>query len=411
MRKGSLRIGLDGEAVVKVINGHRNNNPKAKCFDLFQYLGMLVNRSKVSFSFFWIKGHQDDLKNEKISYEGTLNILCDNLAKAYWNETRTYKGNFKPKKVCNLGWQLKIGDAFQSRLDTEQLYDISFGKIKSVPYSESRIPLDYGSPIDINWDAIAYAMKSITLSESHWMAKFISGTAPTGKVMARRKEWNSPNCPICFKRIEDSDHVLTCKNKAVKSQWRKSVDELIAHLEEKNTEPNICLIIKDRLIAWQNIDKLDKFPYVEMPLETRIAMETQDRLGWRPFVFGRTAEQWQLAQEEWILRQHTRWKASSRAWAGNLVLLLFRLIRSMWEHRNSILHNPNHKWLVDKRENWNTIIQQYFNTYDPDHWIPGDRRFFRRKLSTVLEYPDEVKRQWIESVNKARLRFLNEGTS
>ena len=67
MRKGSLRIGLDGEAVVKVINGHRNNNPKAKCFDLFQYLGMLVNRSKVSFSFFWIKGHQDDLKNEKNS--------------------------------------------------------------------------------------------------------------------------------------------------------------------------------------------------------------------------------------------------------------------------------------------------------------------------------------------------------
>ena len=137
----------------------------------------------MSFSFFWIKGHQDDQKNEKISYEGTLNILCDNLAKAYWNETRTYEGNFKPKKVCNMGWQLKIGDAFQSRLDTEQLYDVSFGKIKSIPYSEARIPLDYGSMEDINWVALSRVIKSASFGLKRWASKFISGCAPIGKVM------------------------------------------------------------------------------------------------------------------------------------------------------------------------------------------------------------------------------------
>ena len=136
------------------------------------------------------------------------------------------------------------------------------------------------------------------------------------------------------------------------------------------------MIIKDRLLAWQNNLRLDKFPYVAMPLETRIAMETQDRLGWKPFVYGRTAEQWQLAQEKWILRQHTRWKQSSRVWAGNLVLQLFHLIRSMWEHRNSILHDPNHRWLLNKREDWDTIVRKYFNTYNPDHWLSRDRRFF-----------------------------------
>ena len=356
--------------MVKVINGHRNNKTKARCFDLFQYLDIFIDKSNISFSFFWIKGHQDDLNNDNIPYEGTLNIMCDNLAKAYWNETRTYRGNFEPKKVCNRGWHLKIGEAFQSRLDIEKLYDASFGEAKSIPYSESRIPLDYGSSIDINWKAIAMAMESITLSESHWMAKFISGTAPTGKVMARRKEWDAPMCPVCFRKSEDSDHVLRCRAKEVKTQWEKAAEELINQLEEKNTEPNICLIIKNRLLAWQNNTRLDKFTYVGMPLETRVAMETQDRLGWKPFIYGRTAEQWQLAQEKWILRQHTRWKQSSRAWAKDLVLYLFQLIRSMWEHRNSILHNPNHKWLVNKRENWDTIVQQYFNTYDPDHWLP-----------------------------------------
>ena len=57
------------------------------------------------------------------------------------------------------------------------------------------------------------------------------------------------------------------------------------------------------------------------------------------------------------------------------------------------------------------IGEQYFNIYDPDHWLPGDRRFFNRSLSTVLGYPDVVKRQWIKSVDKARSRFFDNGTS
>ena len=149
-------------------------------------------------------------------------------------------------------------------------------------------------------------------------------------------------------------------------------------------------------MGWQKNDTYDKLPYISMSLETRIAMESQDRLGWRPFVYGRTVEQWQLAQEEWIRRQHTRRKKSSRAWAGNLVLYLFHLVRSMWDHRNSNLHDPNHIWQVQKRENWDTIIRQYFYTYDPDHWLSSDRRFFNRRLSTVLNYPDEVKQEWIK---------------
>ena len=184
------------------------------------------------------------------------------------------------------------------------------------------------------------------------------------------------------------------------------MDSLINKLEEDNTDPIICQIIENRLIGWQNNNAYEKFPYVSMSLETRVAMEAQDRLGWKSFVYGRAAGQWQLAQDLWICRQHTRWKKSSRAWAGNLVLYLFHLVRSMWEHRNSILHDPNHIWQAQKRENWDTIIRQYFYTYDPDHWLSDDRRFFNRRLSTVLNYPDEVKQQWISSVRKARSRFF-----
>ena len=169
------------------------------------------------------------------------------------------------------------------------------------------------------------------------------------------------------------------------------------------------MIIKDRLLGWQKKERHSKFQYVKMPLESRIAMETQDRLGWKPFIYGRTAEQWQLAQEKWLRRQHTRWRASSRVWAGNLVRALFHLIRSMWEHRNSILHGPNHKWRREKRECLDKTIQQHFTTYDPECWLTNDRRFFNKRLKTVLNYSDEEKQQWILSVEKARQRFLDIG--
>ena len=191
-----------------------------------------------------------------------------------------------------------------------------------------------------------------------------------------------------------------------KRSLEKSVDSLIDNLEEDKTDPNICLIIKNRLIGWQHNKAYDKFPFISMSLETRVAMEAQDRLGWKPFIYGRTSNLWQLAQDKWICRQHTTWKKSSHVWAGNLILHLFHLIRTMWEHRNSILHDPNHIWQAQKRENWDTIIRQYFYTYDPDHWLRNDRRFFSRHLSTVLNYPDEVKQQWIDSVRKARSRFF-----
>ena len=87
---------------------------------------------------------------------------------------RSDLSNWVRKKVSNLGWHLKINDEYVTRFDTEELYDVSFGQKVSVPYSESRIPYNYGSSIDVDWDAIASAMALISVSKCQWMTKFIS---------------------------------------------------------------------------------------------------------------------------------------------------------------------------------------------------------------------------------------------
>ena len=77
----------------------------------------------------------------------------------------------------------------------------------------------------------------------------------------------------------------------------------------------------------------------------------------------------------------------------------------MWENRNKILHSSDHKWLVEQRQEWDNLISQFFAIYDPEDWHKSDRKFFNNR-ETVLNYSDTGKCQWIDSVKKAKKRFL-----
>ena len=67
-----------------------------------------------------------------------------------------------------------------------------------------------------------------------------------------------------------------------------------------DTEPFICIVIKDRLMSWPKVPK-EKLKYDALPKETRIALESQDKLGWKPFIYGRLSITWEDAQEKWLL--------------------------------------------------------------------------------------------------------------
>ena len=151
--------------------------------------------SRIHFYFFWINGHQDDL-GWTISYEGHLNIDCDNLAKAYWNETKPNSDNFTIKRISDQGWLLKINNIFKTKVRKEDIYDYSFGITSSVDYSNYRIPLETGSFEDINWDTINIAMDGLPRIKRQWLTMHISNIAIVGQVMYRRKEWKILTCII-----------------------------------------------------------------------------------------------------------------------------------------------------------------------------------------------------------------------
>ena len=314
-----------------------------------------------------------------------------------WKETRKDTDNCTPMKVNPLGWSLKVDGEYQPSFDKELLYDVSFGKKFSIPYENKRVPLEYGHSDDINREAIGRAVATFPAGNRRWFTKQVSGTCATAKVMRRRGDWITDRCPQCFTALEDNDHILNCPSSNARKTWKLAVKELIEKLEEINTESYICEVIEQRLLTWPKPPR-ELFTYDPLPKETRIAMISQDNLGWRAFIFGRTATTWEDAQEKWIIRTATRFKRSSHKWAATLVEQIFRIQWKMWESRNTVLHDPEHLWKKREREKWNAEINVAFTSFNAGNFLPSANIYFTNNQKTVLQYPDELKVQWLASI-------------
>lgn len=77
-------------------------------------------------------------------------------------------------------------------------------------------------------------------------------------------------------------------------------------------------------------------------------IRSQNSIGWTSLLYGWLACDWQLAQDDWLMRQSTRWKKSSLQWAIKFVRLSLDLIWGMWEHCNAVLHDPSHPWSLGR---------------------------------------------------------------
>jgi hypothetical protein len=83
---GKLRLGLDGLGAMEQARLVRPVRPSDRSFNLLAEIRATCKRLPFQVKFFWIEGHQTE-RHGREDYAGYLNRLCDNLAKAYWNET------------------------------------------------------------------------------------------------------------------------------------------------------------------------------------------------------------------------------------------------------------------------------------------------------------------------------------
>ena len=72
--------------------------------------------------------------------------------------------------------------------------------------------------------------------------------------------------------------------------------EFLTNLDTLNTEVRILNIFTNRLRIWPK-KTFYKFKKERMGRATRKVMEAQDSLGWKPFIYSRLSERWEVAQQ------------------------------------------------------------------------------------------------------------------
>jgi hypothetical protein len=182
---GTVRLGLDGEKAMEEASGINPLVSSQMSFDLLVEIRQIVAALAIQVDFFWVEGHQLE-RHGKQDYCGTLNDICDSLAKLHWNEYITEA--VPPSMPSHTYWTFTADDTLVSHFDIDLLYDYTYGRTVSIPYwQEERHPMPEDAITAINWDAIAGAARTWPRGKWQWLLKHLAKFSATGRNMLRRK--------------------------------------------------------------------------------------------------------------------------------------------------------------------------------------------------------------------------------
>ena len=212
-------------------------------------------------------------------------------------------------------------------------------------------------------------------------------------------------CPVCLGPNETVHHVCLCTDHRTRLQWIQSVEKCAVALNKAGTDPAIITVICQRLMAFGS-RTARRFTLPAGTSEAiRTAVRDQDRIGWQQFLRGRLSKRWVDAQELWIIACSTKWKRSSSRWATKAVEATLEITWELWQHRNRVLHHPNHPWKQEKIKDINETIIREVSMYQECAYLEIDRHLFQHDAQHMVDnYSTAQKEQWVQSVCMARLR-------
>jgi hypothetical protein len=154
IESGSLRVGLDGEEAMKQAALIGPVHPKMRSYNLLiAEIRALRSTLPSQVDFFWIRGHQQE-QHGKEDYFGYLNNLCDNLAKAYWNQTSATSDS-EGLWINYTTWGFGYDGVWPGQFSPSDLYDFTYGLTISIPYwQDDRHPMPPSDWIQVDWHII-----------------------------------------------------------------------------------------------------------------------------------------------------------------------------------------------------------------------------------------------------------------
>ena len=133
--------------------------------------------------------------------------------------------------------------------------------------------------------------------------------------------------------------------------------------------------------------------------------DQSEGLGWSNFMLGRWSPKWQQVQKQYLTSFRSR--KSSLRWAASIIHKLLMTVWNIWDFRNNINQGKNGiEYVRKKRERCKTIQEEY--TKGTTGLLPSAHHLiYSYYRKTLFESPPGKQRDWIHSVQQARVDFQN----
>ena len=169
-----------------------------------------------------------------------------------------------------------------------------------------------------------------------FVSKWTSHHISIGRMMGFRDARDSDECPCCGEPNETTTHVLRCKSKESRQQWKKGIYIVSKWMQKANTDPEIHAAIYFALRRYNKDGRYNTYVDPKLPPgELRDCVIAQSDIGWTGFMEGLLSPKWAILQQKYFHRIGSR--RSGTRWAIMLSINIWRMIFSMWDHRNFVL--------------------------------------------------------------------------
>ena len=240
----------------------------------------------ISPTFSHVKGHQDDKKDfAELPLLAQLNVGADELAEmAYDYAPKSDKiATVLPRSPAVL---IIGGVSITSRYDKR--LKLASCKPQYMQYLQEKFGWTNETTNKVDWQALKLGLKRVL--RTCLTVKICNDLLPTATVLKKWGYQDSDACPLCG-ASETIEHMCRCCHPS-RIKWRGStISELRARMRRFGTKLQLQDTFCSVMTEWLDNGSVEIEKY---PKHHRIALKSQESIGWRRMLTGHISSEWGL---------------------------------------------------------------------------------------------------------------------
>jgi hypothetical protein len=249
-------------------------------------------------------------------------------------------------------------------------------------------------------NGLGISFKSLDTPSRHFISKMLHGWLNTGHQRQKiTKDPLSSLCPCCHAPDETYEHILRCP--AANAEIAR--DTFLAKMKKLDVRGTITWQVFHHAVRnWLKDGDEMEHPcldnYIMMPGHRDLlttALKNQDTIGWNYALRGYLSTSWVAAEYHINRSAHADIR---KTWLRKIIKVLWSFNKTMWTHRNSVLHSTTVPLRDLKESAANSKIRTLFE--QEKDFAVVDQALFDTPLEVMLSRTLQAKKHWIRLVQR-----------